>query len=521
MHAFLRSSLSLIVLGFFFQACSPSDKHAQLIPANALGVFFLNTGKIEGKVGWSVLANSGSLQILSTGKDSMPDLRTSGIALNRSVFSYGLPSEMVSSGFIFYTLIPLEDKKAFERFLKETFEIKPAADFESGQYAKIDDYTLLGWNQNLAILVLTEPRYSRSNADPNAAAILRESLQKAFRSPGENSLMENPRFVTLLRSDYDLGYWFNYEAFANAMNFESRSAAAGFMASQKKLIRDSYLSGGFNFEKGKISGKNKFYFNPSGKGVLQGLLNARPERDLLSRIPGSTLNLSGALHLKPEGLASLVDTMGMLPLARLAIEEAGLEPEKVLELVEGDFLLSVVDFNFENFRFDFGSDAAAEPFFQAALTFKVQHPATFTRLLEEGMKNDMLRLEEPGVYRLQNGYFLANRDRYVVISSFKHTALKLIQTGTRKNWTLPEGIDSRAFYVYFDLRSTLASVKRVFNSGGAASGVFNLFEDLRAYSGDIETDHIPIYYELNFQNKKENSLIQLIGASAEWQAGSP
>jgi len=183
MHAIFRLSGFLIILSLLFQACSPSDKHAQLIPDNALGVFSLRMDKIENKVGWSFLSNSRTFNILGDGSDSALDVRATGIALNRSIFSYGLPNEMVHSGFVFYTLIPLEDKKAFENFLKEKFEITTPTGFESGQYAKIDDYTLLGWNKKLAILVLTEPEYDRSRQDPNTAALLTESLQKAFKSP--------------------------------------------------------------------------------------------------------------------------------------------------------------------------------------------------------------------------------------------------------------------------------------------------------------------------------------------------
>lgn len=520
MQVFFRLLLALGTLSLLLQACSSSDKHARLIPENALGVFSLRLDKIENKVGWSVLSNSGTFNILGDTGDSAMDLRATGIALNSTVFSYGLPNEMVRSGFVFYTLIPLKDEKIFETFLKEKFEIGSPTTFESGHYAKIDDYTLIGWNKHLAILVVTNPEYERSNQDPNTATLLTESLLKAFKSPEEHALLENKKFAALLQSGYDVGYWFNYEAFANAMSLENRSAAAGFMSSQKKLIEDSYLSGGFNFEKGKIRGSNKFYFNPNGKGVLQSLLNPQPEASLLSRIPGDSLNLLSSLHLKKDGLSTLIDSMGMLPLVKLGIQEAGLDPSMVLQLLDGDFLLTVVDFNFENFRFDFGEETSAAPFLQAALTFTVQHPATLTGIMEQAVRNNMASLEEPGIYRLQNGYFLAHKEQYVVLSLFKRTARQLIDTNARKTWTIPQGVNTHAFSFYFDIRNTLSSVKKVFHSGSDASKAFDLLEDIRAYSGDIESDHLPFHYEINFQNKKENSLIQLISTSAEWQAAT-
>src|SRR5690606_8543859 len=107
----------------------------------------------------------------------------------------------------------------------------------------------------------------------------------------------------------------------------------------------------------------------------------------------------------------------MLPLVKLGIEEAGLDPEKVLNLLAGDFLLTVVDFNFKNFRFNFGDKAKEpDPFFQAALSFKVKYPATLSALLEEAAEKGMATAAEPGLYQLQNGYFLAHKENYVVLS---------------------------------------------------------------------------------------------------------
>lgn len=516
--------LFFIFTGMLLGSCQKPENEARHIPKDALAIFSLNVNNLSKKVGWSLLADSRILDALAR-QDSAFDIEQTGIDPRATLIAYGLPDNRLKSGFKFLALLPLKKEQKFKTYLKARF---PGTRFQrSGdlEFARIDANTMIGWKNKLAIGAFQNPSGSLTlSPDPAREElpedILKEAIRQSFDLPEKESIRSNRRFVALLKAAHDMSYWFNYEAFAAAMPAEDLNTAEVILSGQKKLIRDTYLAGGIDFEKGKITSDARYYFNPSGKAIARAFTTHDFNRELLQRIPGTNMNLMADMHIDPSGIRILIDSMGMLPLTKLGLQENGLSPDSVFNLFDGDFLLTVTDLDFQNIHFDLGDKQnESAPFFQAALTFKVRNSNTLQKLLDTATQKGLISKTGPDLYRIKNNY-LGYAGSYVVISPFAQTVAKLLRHTGSQNWQLPEAVHNKPFAFYFDVQHTLNGFFHLFKKGSPIRAADSLIENITAYSDNMKPDYIPFHAEISFQNKSENSLLQLIRFSKIWNSGS-
>ncbi len=70
-----------------------------------------------------------------------------------------------------------------------------------------------------------------------------------------------------MKENHDLSFWVNYEALAGGLPQGELGDAGSVLASQKKLLKDAFISGGLDFEKGKIVADAKYHFNSTNKAI--------------------------------------------------------------------------------------------------------------------------------------------------------------------------------------------------------------------------------------------------------------
>jgi hypothetical protein len=513
--------------GIFFSACQKSGNEVRHIPKDALAVFGLNLNNLNKKVSWSLLADSRVLSALAQ-QDSSFDIAQTGIDPTATLIAYGLPDNRLKNGFKFLALLPLQKETQFKAYLKKRF---PAARFEKSgelEFARIDANTVIGWKNKLAIGAFHSPSGSLTRAidTPNQRGadgtenILKAAIRQSFELPEKASIGSNQRFMDLLNAAHDMSYWFNYEAFAAGMPAENLNTAEVILSSQKKLIRDTYLAGSIDFEKGKITSDARYYFNPTGKAVIEAFARHDSGQELLQRVPGKNLNLMANLHIAPKGIEILIDSMGMLPLTKLGLTENGFSPDSIFNLFEGDFLFTISDLDFQNIHFSFGEGhMQTDPFFQAAFTFEVKSSNTLQRLLDTAVQRGLISKTDQGLYRFKHNY-LGHSGNYVVISPFAQTVVKLLgNTGTRK-WLVPATLRNKPFVFYFDVQQTINGFSKLFQVGSPMRAADSLIENVTVYGDKMKSEYIPFHGEISFQNKSENSLVQLIRFSKMWNSES-
>lgn len=512
---------------FLFSACSKNSEHSRYISKDAIGVLSINTMELGKKVAWSALSGSPMFEEMSGSDTAKFDIEKTGVEPLTTFFIFAVPDQRLSSKSRMMLIVPLKDAKKFQAFVKEKF---PEAKFETKDklsFAYINDNTSVGWDDKTAIVAVGSPSYGQDwNEDgtpkpkANNLTILTEEVQKTFALPKDQSLAENKKFTDLMKDAHDISFWLNYEALASSMPQDQLGTAGSVMASQKKLLKDAYVTGSVDFEKGKIVGEATYFFNSSMKAIAEALEVKSVNNDLLKKVPGTQMNMMMSYHFNPQGIKALADTMGVLPLANLGLKEVGLSMDDILNVFTGDILLAVTDFTIKTESKSYsmgGSDVSYTspvPSMKATLSFKIKDKAAFNKIMQTAVANELLTTTTPGIYSIGTYATLAANDEYLVISNEAETASSFM-TGTAKaDWKLPSDITSNPYGFYVDIKNTVKSLPLDLLYGKEDTAVFQdgrkLLESISAYGGKVQGDHSSFHFEAAFQNKDENSLLQMI-----------
>jgi hypothetical protein len=513
----IRNCFFLALICFGFTACQQHPSGTRYIPKDALGIFCLNIDNISSKVTWSVLADSRIFNGMS--HDSSFDIEATGVDPHASIYAFGLPDSRLKSGFKFLTVFPLKDEKKFSEYLKKTF---PSAKQEASgqlQWAVISPNNCIAWNKKTAISAYASRNIAVSDHPdtPGSLSFLKETIKESFALPKAQSIAANKLYAALTREDHDFSFWFNLEAFSKAMPQEDMETANAILSSQKKLLKNTFIDGGIDFKKGRVEAEGKFYHNPSGTAVAKAFLPEHYDDDMLRKIPGNKLDLMLHLQMNPKGMATFLDTIGVLPITKMALKENGLSPDSVLNLFSGNFLLTVVDFNFKNFISNFNSfleDDQPVPFAQAALTFKIKEPGSFQKLLDMAVQQHLITQLGDHLYHARN-YYLSWKDDYVVVSPFRETAQILLADSTSKDWHIPPDIKNNPFGLYLNVQNIVNAFSDEMKQGGKDSMALHLIDNIQVYGGKIKDNYSAFHATIYFQNKEENSLLQLINLGKE------
>jgi hypothetical protein len=510
---------------FLLSSCSKPSENARYISKDAVGVLSINTKQLVEKVTWSALSGSPMFTELTSkaGGDSTTfDIEKTGIDV-ATFFAYALPDTRLSSKSKFMMIVPLKDAAKFQSFVKEKF---PQAKIETKgdlTMATLTADVCMGWNKKVAIVAGTAPSYEMTGVPPpatSASTILSEEIEKTFAMKEDMSMASNKKFIELQKAGHDIGFFLNYEALANSMPQEEMGTAASIIASQKKLLKDAFITGGVDFEKGKIVGDATYFFNPEVKKIADAMDPKSSNNDLLKRVSGSQMNLMMSYHFNPQGIKTLVETMGVMGIANAGLKEVGLTMDDVLNAFTGDFLLAVTDFavSTESKSYSMNGNTvnytSPVPTFKASLSFKIKDKAAFDKLVQVAVAKEMITSPAPGMYAFAGFVTLAANGEYGAISNDPAVASAFLVSPGNADFKVPGEVKSNPYAFYADIKNSIKSVPLDLLYGKEDTAVFhdarNLLESITAYGGKINGDHSDFHFEMSFQNKEENSLMQLI-----------
>lgn len=501
--------LSLLIQ---LSSCRKNDSGAKYVPKEALGVFSMSIPNLMKKISWAALSDSRIFsELLKGSKDTTFNIKETGIDASATIFGYGLSDQRIESKFKFFLVVPLKNQKKFEAYLKDLF---PEGVLKTGaqKLMIIDESSCLIWNKDIAIAGFIQPNEYGFQDLKEQVEILKQDLLRSLSLKEEESLHHEKRYLSLIKENNDFSFWFNYDAFRKSMSQDEWGSAGAILSAQKNLVSDTYLSGGLNFLKGKISIEGKYFYNASSKALANIFTNVQYNNDLIKRIPGEQMNLLAHFQFNPNGLPVLLDTMGMMPLTRMALKQNGFEIEELSQLFQGDFLFTIVDFDFEKLSHHLADQMEGnigQAFYQSALSFKIKDRNAFEKLINFAVEKQLIGAEPDGMYKIE-GNFLAYKDDYAVLSDNKKTVFTLINNKETKDWQIPQNINNNPFAFYVDIQNSTRDFKNILSQNETSALFLRLAENITASGGKIKGDYSPFSIEINLQNKDENSLVQLL-----------
>jgi len=516
MKSIFRSLIICIIgIGFaLLSACNVAADRKKYIPADAIAVVSLNGSKLGKKIAWEVLFSGDLFKNLKS-----DDIKNTGIDLMNSFYVFALPDQRLTDKLKFVVIIPLNNQKEWAAFLKTKFPGLQETTEDGFQRATLQDNLIAGWNNKTALLVISPGNYGFEES--NTTAILQETLDATLKMDEKDAVTSNEQFQLLQKDNFDLGFWINYERLSQSMPQNAMGMAAAFTA-QSTFTRDAYMTGGINFEKGKISGDFKYYSNPSMQGIMKQLITENHNDDLVKRIPPGKVAAVINYHINPMGIRSMLDTLGTITFLNDALESQGLSIDGILQCFTGDFLFSAADVMsnviLDTFSFNGQTDTFTRKETSAnwMLSFKVADQQAMERLLQKFIDEEIIIQETENLYSIKGSQtLLALSDGYAVLTAKEQNIRHFFSGPGAPRADIPAEVIYNPMGIFIDWTAMSPVLDSRFGSLSASGKMQALPTNMVFYGGAMKNDFAEMHMDINFSQKEENSLFQIIRAISE------
>lgn len=511
-----------------FSACSPSTEGTRYIPKDAIAVMNVNGSKLGTKIAWDLLFSGDWFKKShhddkSNEKDKI-GLDQSGIDLMSNFYCYALPDQRLQNGSVkIVAIVPLNSRTKWEAFLKDNFSGIAIKNENKISIANLNENMVAGWNGKTAIVAMTpQSRYGTNFSSDNAVAgILHQEVLDAFNIDKSENITKNDKFALLQQEHYDVSLWVNYERMTQSMPV-GQMGPASMIAGQSSFTKDAYLLAGANFDKGRITGEFKYYPNPSMAGIMKQLIADKYDDDLLKRLPGGQLAAVLSYHINPQGIRSMLDTMGTTAIINDEIQDDGLSVQGLLDIFTGDILCAVTDVKMETKTQSYTISGETQtytykdPSANWMVAFKIKNQPSLDKLIQLGLQNGMISVVGDNLFQVPNTkVLLSEKNGYALITANQDDLNTFYAGNSNAMQSLPDDIKNNPMYLYIDARQ-LANIYAGPDAGNdpdeAAlhNEMKNLLEKIVGYGGKMEGDHSSFRLNIDFTNKSDNSLMQIL-----------
>ncbi|MBL7682486.1 MAG: DUF4836 family protein [Flavipsychrobacter sp.] len=548
-----RIALVLFIVICFLSACNKTPEHVNYIPKDASLVIGVNTAGLGKKIAWDALWGSKLLEEMQERmdkKDVMKDMGNSGIKAMATYYLYLKTDKRFDGGNKVTAVLPVDDVAKWEAYLKKVAPEAVIKTQKERKEALLTDGMYAGWTKDVLIIMNTiypsmEGVYEQlgnataENYDslvneltkmrkPDEALMAIE-MDKAFTKSSENAVSAKESFMKLEKEGHDITMWLNYETLSgDYMN----PAMTGGLALSSTLWKDAAMAAGFDFEDGKIAGQMKYYMSKELQTVFKDFGNKNVDKELIDRLPAERLNMLTACYIAPESMKAMVDKLGVTGMLNAGLMETGLTADDIFTAFSGDFALTLNDFKVSSVTVPTDSLYEGQKAFttndadiQYTVAIKTGKKESFDKLLQFATKNGLLVADATG-----KGYIIKSRNEatnilidkgYCVVSNNK-TYADGFMNGSYKNAKKPANtteVSKHPWGFYFDVKSMFANVN-VENAASDKEKAMlemskNLLDDVTASGAENKGDIFEYNISVNFSNKEENSLIQLLNYASK------
>lgn len=322
-----------------FSSCqkdpAPTDSLTYL-PAEAASVSALNLKQLMDKADFQTWVNTPGFQEMieeiaaenPTLAAIVADPQKSGIDLEQNVYLSTLLSDTEEPLMIFSASI--QDTAAFGRMIRST-EIQALPASQPFNYAATPNEGAMAWNEDAALLAV-----SRNKDD------VQGRLKRLLENESQRSVAENANLRRHLQEDYDLLNWLSSDFILQSEKIQSGGALLNY---SEEDLRGQHIAHTLTFEQGYISSEIALDLQGQIKNDLSMLFKDEVQTDFTALAPAGTplFMLTAAFDI--TGLNQLLIEKYSKDLAEKGLSTFGFEIEGLIEVLEGDIMLTAYDEN--------------------------------------------------------------------------------------------------------------------------------------------------------------------------------
>ncbi len=519
MQRHLLSLLLLAVALTSIVSCS-SDKKGIAIPKDASFALHVNVKSLTSKVSWQEIQQNEwfkeayANETDSFAKKTLQDPANSGIDVQGDL---GVFIKKQNQGGYMAVEGGIKDAAAFETFA--TSVNKGGKVVKTGDVSVLNTglKSLVAWTSSRFVFISDVPmpslsnRFNSANPDANEPfSFTTDSLQKfaveLFDLPSKNNLINDERFVSVMKEPGDIHYWVNAEQYYNSL---------GGMLSLLKmnvLFEGNAYGAALNFDNGKITFKSKAFVNKELKALMEKNAGSKVSTEMINRIPSKNVVAVFAFKYQPQGFIDLLKLMGVDGMVNGFLGSEGYSTAEFAKATKGDVLLSVSDFEIKHETTIPNPDGGAPmvikndmPHANILFATSVNEKPSFDKLF------NILQKKTQAMPEITNNvHFQMNNDWFAASNSPEQVNAFL--SGGNNNFPFTSRISGKSFGGYIDLQRLMRSGGPAITDSSAKAALdlsIGMWQDVFMVSGGQKDDAFVGEVEINLVDKSTNSLKQL------------
>ena len=311
------------------------DAAFAMIPQGVTSVTSVDIGALMEKMDYEQVKTKGFFaemkqELIDDGNQVLVDVlenpESSGIDLDQPVYLvYDVDAKNLDNATT-YILASVADKAAFASLVGKSTNsaVTAAAGFE---YVQPDRKAVVGWNDDVAMI-----------GGSQAYTDLTVTANKVFGVTEESSMADNADLRKALTVDADVKTWLTLDAIA-----DNPQAAMGLGVAQisKDDLKDNYIHGYANFEKGKLVSHTDLFLKPGLTKDIDKLFKDRPKMDAEDFVPGENLVFVFSNSLSFRGLDEVLSGLPFVKgMVNQSLGEYGFSTEDLAATFGGDIVVA-------------------------------------------------------------------------------------------------------------------------------------------------------------------------------------
>ncbi len=523
--------LFICAIALMLGACNNTSNQAKYIPKDAVVVIGIDMKALTKKVALNAITNSKLFQDIQKRlqvKANNKSFEDAGIDVLNTIYVY-VDRDKDADKIKIVGLIPLKDAGKLEAYLKNTF---PAVSIKQNggiQTASLGVGMYAGWNKETLVLMNMKDGYNNTMSEISSAASTKTepdeatmlaNIQAVFNTKKSNSIINNKRYATLEKEGHDIFLWMNYEQLMNEYMGTNMSEKLGGMAMINSFWKNAALTTGFDFVKGKVTGDMHYYIADDMAQLGKELGGVKVDDEIINKLPAQNLDVLATFHLPTKGTHDLLDKLGVLGIANLSLSQQDMDVDYILDAFTGDMAFSLNDFKMSVAAADTGMNSIMEEHNPLSMS------TNYTMLLKINKKQNfekLLGLAKPAMHQLGNNLYsfsyamdsvcLAYNDKYAVVSKTAADAVACLNSNGEKKQGGAAMVYGHPAGMFVDFQQVLASISSRSHSGPDSAMIVickNTYQDMVMSGADFNKDNFTYHMEVNFVNKDENGLTQLL-----------
>jgi len=260
------------------------------------------------------------------------DSKENGMDMNETAFIIGDFKGLPEAPNFVGIVLSVENAETFAAFVEGQTRMQP----ESGdgyKYISMSGSGILAWNNGMAAF-LTGKDFMGSNSS--------KALDKAMKAMSEKGKGNTKELAKFAGKKADFGFFMDFEAYLKVMPKDDANSAILDSKYMMDMMKDSYMSGYLNFEKGKIS----LDYDMSGSKNLKKFLNTAYKNgnpEFANYLGGEDLIGYGTMSLNIDAILDYYEKAGLFDMPQVAEGLAkikattGLSIRDIANKFSGDF----------------------------------------------------------------------------------------------------------------------------------------------------------------------------------------